>query len=93
MKTPGSKRLLRTVSTETDLSPYLFPPPTSLVTTSCPPAENDGIILASQPNIHPYFSSYFYTGWIVEQMVLGKLAYNMETSKTTSSYISGPLVD
>lgn len=93
IKTPGPKRLFRSVSTETDLSPYLFSPPTSSVTTSRPPAETSGITLASQPNIHPYFSSCFYTGWIVEQMVLGKLAYNMETSKTTSSYKSGPSVD
>lgn len=88
IKTHGPKRLFRTVSAETDPSPYVLPPPTSSVTTSCPLAENGGMTLPFQHNTHPYFSTYFYRGWIVEEMVLRKLAYNMEKSKTAFSYKS-----
>ena len=59
------------------------------VTASCPPPKHGGMTLAFQPHSHPYFSSCFYPGWIVEQMVLRKLAYNMEKSKTRVSYRSG----
>lgn len=68
--------------------PLPLPPPT-WVTASCPPPEHSGMTLALQSHPHPYFSSCFYPGWIVEQMVLRKLAYNMEKSKTRVSCRSG----
>ena len=71
--THGPKRMIRTVSTETSLFFYLFPPPASWVTASCLPPEDDGNTLASQSNPHPCFSSYLYPGWTVEQLVLRKL--------------------